>query len=219
MIDNKQNEPTTQTKQEDSALDESQPKDTGAPPSLVQSTNQKKNENFGLEILKIVLFAIIIVTPIRIFIAQPFVVSGASMDHSFANGQYLIVDQLSYRFDEPERGDVVIFRFPLEPSKFFIKRIIGLPEETVVLQGKKAIIINEENPEGLVLNETYLSPENVNASSLSTPLGEEEYFVMGDNRKESSDSRSWGPLGKEYIVGQAFLRLFPITKFDILPGQ
>lgn len=222
MTENEQNDVIVSTApKKDTINSVHQPKDatknTQTPPPL--SDNQEKSENFVLEILKIVVLAIIIVTPIRVFIAQPFVVSGASMDDTFLNGQYLIVDQLSYRFEEPDRGEVVVFRFPLEPSKFFIKRIIGLPYDTVILQGKSTIIINEENPEGLILNETYLSPENIDSNSYSTTLGDGEYFVMGDNRKESSDSRSWGVLNKEHIVGRAFLRLFPLTSFSILPGQ
>ena len=189
------------------------------PPEQINRGSGEKGENFGLEILKIIVLAIIIVTPIRLFIAQPFVVSGASMDDTFASGQYLIVDQLSYRFNEPERGDVIIFHFPLEPSKFFIKRIIGLPHDTVTLQGKATIIINDEHPDGLVLNETYLSPERITNNSLSTTLSEGEYFVMGDNRKESSDSRSWGVLQRENVIGKAFIRLFPVTSFTLLPGQ
>lgn len=184
-----------------------------------QSKYSETKENFGFEILKIIILAIIIVTPIRMFIAQPFVVSGASMDNTFANGQYLIVDQLSYRFNEPQRGDVIVFRFPLEPSKFFIKRIIGLPNDRVILQGKAVIIVNEENPEGFVLDELYLSPEKINSNSSSVTLNDKEYFVMGDNRKESSDSRSWGTLDKKFIVGRTLVRLFPVTKFSILPGQ
>ncbi|MEX0652252.1 MAG: signal peptidase I [Candidatus Paceibacterota bacterium] len=188
-------------------------------PTPQNTTPPAKKENFAFELLKIALFAIIIVTPVRMFIAQPFVVSGASMDDTFSHGQYLIVDQVNYHFKEPERGDVIIFRFPLEPSKFFIKRVIGLPQETVILQGKVTIILNEENPAGVVLDEWYLNPERENNNSSSVTLGDDEYFVMGDNRAESSDSRSWGPLDRGFILGKAFLRLFPITSFSILPGQ
>ena len=114
---------------------------------------------------------------------------------------------------------MIVFRFPLVPSKFFIKRVIGLPGETVILQGKATIIINKEHPDGVVLDESYLTPQRVNTNSLSVTLGSDEYFVMGDNRKESSDSRSWGTLPRENIVGRAFVRLFPITTFSVLPGQ
>ena len=222
MIENKQNNPTTPAiKTNDSTHDDSQPESheytsTNTPPEY----KQKKGGNFVLEVLKIVLLAIIIVVPFRIYIAQPFIVSGASMDNTFVNGQYLIVDQLSYRFDEPKRGDVIIFRFPLEPSKFFIKRVIGLPHDTVILQGKTTTIVNKENPDGMILDEKYLSQENVNNNPpTSTTLDDKEYFVMGDNRKESYDSRSWGVLNRKYIIGQAFVRLLPLTSFGIFPGQ
>ncbi|MBI2617948.1 signal peptidase I [Candidatus Kaiserbacteria bacterium] len=177
-----------------------------------------KPESFGLELLKIVLFAVIIVVPIRLFIAQPFVVSGASMEPTFESSEYLIVDQLSYRFEKPERGDVIIFRFPLDPSKFFIKRIIGLPGETVMLEGKTVTIRNSEYPDGWVLDEAYVSPKNLDDNTLSVTLDSDEYFVLGDNRRESSDSRSWGTLNERHIIGRAIVRLFPITHFDILPG-
>lgn len=175
-------------------------------------------QSFGLELLKIVLFAVIIVVPIRLFIAQPFVVSGASMEPAFESSEYLIVDQLSYRFEEPRRGDVIIFRFPLDPSKFFIKRIIGLPRETITLEGKTVIVKNGEYEDGRVLDEEYLSPRNLDEDFLTITLGDNEYFVLGDNRKESSDSRSWGTVDKGYIIGRAIVRLFPVTHFDILPG-
>jgi signal peptidase I len=218
LTENEQkNTSTSTTPTGDSVKNELHSENTETPPST--NNNPEKKENFWFELLKIVLLAIIIVVPIRTFIAQPFIVNGASMDNKFANGQYLIIDQLSYRFDEPQRGEVIVFRFPLEPSKFFIKRIIGLPYDTVILQGKTTIIINEENPEGLLLKETYLSPENTTSDSFSITLNDGEYFVMGDNRKNSSDSRSWGVLNREHIVGQAFVRLFPITSFSILPGQ
>ncbi len=223
MIEDKQHNSTAPdiAKQNDNPNNISKPENIGTSPSLNDrpGANQEKSGNIVLEILKIVFLAIIIVVPIRIFIAQPFVVSGASMDNTFSSGQYLIVDQLSYRFNKPERGDVIIFRFPLEPSKFFIKRVIGLPNETVILQEKATIIINEENPEGLVIKEDYLSPKNIGNNFSSTTLGKGEYFVMGDNRKESYDSRSWGVLDEKYIMGKVFIRLFPLTSLDILPGQ
>lgn len=182
------------------------------------ATPQERPEHFGFELLKIVFFAIIIVVPIRLFIAQPFVVSGASMEPSFETREYLIIDQLSYRLEKPGRGDVIIFRFPLDPSKFFIKRIIGLPGETVILEGKTVTVRNGEHSEGMRLNETYLAPENLDDNFLTIRLDEKEYFVLGDNRKESSDSRVWGTVDEKYIIGRAFVRLFPVTHFDILPG-
>ncbi|MCW9054657.1 MAG: signal peptidase I [Candidatus Pacebacteria bacterium] len=195
------------------------PTSTPAAPQPPQAEHTTKKEDTLFEILKIVFLAVLIVVPIRVFIAQPFVVSGASMDPTFENGEYIIVDQLSYNFNQPKRGDVIVFRFPLEPSKFFIKRIVGLPGEQLILQKKATIIINSEHPEGIIFNEPYVAPENMKTGSFSVVLGEGEYFVMGDNRAESSDSRSWGPINKEHIAGKAFIRLFPITHIDFLPGS
>ena len=180
---------------------------------------EKKSDHFFKEILKASLIAIIIVVPIRFYVAQPFVVSGASMDPTFESGHYLIVDQISYRFNEPERGEVVIFKFPEDPSKFFIKRIIGLPGEGVVARRGAVSIFNPLNPDGLELSETYLTPSNTTSDSFSIELGEDEYFVMGDNRRASSDSRIWGPLPRELIVGRAFLRALPVTQIGVLPGD
>ncbi len=206
--------------EKDAVIVESHSKEKSSPtPPGMHGDQQEKSENFGLEILKIVVLAIIIVTPVRLFIAQPFIVEGASMDYTFASGEYLIVDQLSYRFTEPERNDVIVFRFPLEPSKFFIKRIIGLPNDKIVMQGNTTTIINEENPEGFIIDESYLSPENVEHSPFTITLEDDEYFVLGDNRRKSYDSRAWGTLDRDSITGRVFIRLFPITKLNLFPGK
>lgn len=168
------------------------------------------------ELARFAIIAIIIVVPIRIFIAQPFIVSGSSMYPTFENGQYLIVDELSYHLGQPERDDVVIFKYPLEQSKFFIKRIIGLPGEKVVIDGEVVTIYNNEYPNGLVLEEPYVK---VDFDTTETRiLKENEYYVMGDNRSASSDSRYWGPVSRDLLVGKAFLRLMPIMKFGVWPG-
>jgi len=178
--------------------------------------NRRKESTLS-EIIRFALIAILIVIPIRMFIAQPFIVSGQSMENTFHNGDYIIVDQLSYYFHDPKRGDVVIFRYPKDPSKFFIKRVIGVPGDTIIIQNGKVIIKNKENPDGVVLNEPYIK-------SMTTPnrieetLGDREYFVMGDNRDNSSDSRIWGVLQEGRIVGRAFLRLFPPSVAGYLPG-
>jgi len=170
-----------------------------------------------LEVVRFSLIAILIVIPIRMFIAQPFIVSGASMEQTFHTGEYLIVDQVTYHFNEPARGEVIIFRYPRDPSKFFIKRIIGLPGDTVTIENGVVRISNEANPVGFILDEPYIEfmPP---AAPLTEVLGEREYFVMGDNRDESSDSRSWGVLQEDRIVGRAWLRLFPPTMIELLPG-
>lgn len=179
---------------------------------------ERSQEHPILDIIRFSVLALLIVVPIRIFIAQPFIVSGASMDDTFHNNEYLIVDQVTYRFTEPTRGDVVIFRYPRNPSKFFIKRVIAVPGDTISIYADEVMITNEENPEGLILDEPYvkdMSPD----TALEMTLKEDEYFVMGDNRNASSDSRVWGVLNRKYIVGQAFLRLYPITEIDLLPGK
>lgn len=176
-----------------------------------------EKENTLVEILRFSVIALLIVIPIRTFIAQPFIVSGASMAETFHTGEYLIVDQVSYHLNNPKRGDVIIFRYPKDPSKFFIKRIIGLPGETIKIEESTVTITNGEHPEGKVLNEPYV--KSMRPSSLfEETLGAREYFVMGDNRDESSDSRIWGVLQEERIIGRAFLRLFPPSTVGVLPG-
>ena len=177
----------------------------------------KSKEHPFVEIVRFSIIALIIVIPIRMFVAQPFIVSGASMEQTFHSGEYLIVDQISYHMHEPVRGDVIVFRYPKDPSKFFIKRIIGLPGDTVKIEGSTVTIINEANPNGFVINEPYIksmSPDN----HLTEKLGAREYFVMGDNRDRSSDSRAWGVLTEDRIIGKAFLRLFPPSVLDVMPG-
>lgn len=177
----------------------------------------EKKESSFLEIVRFALIALIIVLPVRWFVAQPFIVSGASMEDTFHNNEYLVIDRISYRFNEPERGDVIIFRYPNDPSKFFIKRIIALPNETINLNGTTVEIQNAEQSEGFVLNESYAQLGS-GSRSQSVTLGEGEYFVMGDNRDHSSDSRVWGVLSRDEIVGRAFLRLLPPQKMDLFPG-
>lgn len=185
----------------------------------IESTNQpKQHGNTLTEIIHFAAIALLIVLPVRWFIAQPFIVSGASMEDTFHNNEYLIVDQLTYRLDEPKRGDVVVFHYPKDHSKFFIKRIIGLPGETVVIEGQMVTIINDENKDGIVLSEPYAAI-GIKDNQVKEKLGEDEYFVLGDNRDHSSDSRVWGVLRRDEIVGRAFLRLFPPVKAAFLPGQ
>lgn len=170
------------------------------------------------EIIQFALIALIIVIPVRWFIAQPFIVSGASMENTFHSGEYLIVDQLSYHLREPQAGDVVVFRYPKNPSTFFIKRIIAVPGDTISIDGNVVTITNTEHPNGLVLDEPYINTMAPNTFMKET-LGDREYFVMGDNRDRSSDSRVWGILQRENMVGRAFLRLFPLNRIDYLPGE
>lgn len=157
---------------------------------------------------------------IRFFIAAPYLVDGASMEPTFYNAHYLVVDRVSYELGDPARGDVMVFDLPENPSKSLIKRAIGLPGETVILKTDSITIQNAEHPEGFVLDEPYLDPINrTGIVELKVTLGEDEYFVLGDNRRVSSDSRVWGTLPRENIVGRVFLRLFPFNTIGVFPGE
>jgi signal peptidase I len=181
------------------------------------TTNQPLQENPVWEVVRFFIIAILIVAPIRIYIAQPFIVSGQSMDPTFSSGEYLIVDEISYRFEDPERGDVIVLKYPRDPRKFFIKRIIGLPGETVKVERGAVSVTTEANPIPQPLSEPYVVFDKNEEFELT--LTEEEYFVMGDNRAASLDSRAWGALPRDLIVGRALLRLFPITHAAVNPGD
>jgi signal peptidase I len=170
------------------------------------------------EIIELALVAFLIVVPVRFFIAQPFIVSGASMENTFHTGEYLIIDQLTYRFEDPQRGDIIVFRYPQDPSKFFIKRIIALPGDTIDIKGNKVTIETGTEKKELTLDEPYIK-SMAQSTTLHETLGDREYFVMGDNRDASSDSRIWGVLPKDKIIGRALVRLFPLDKIGVFPGE
>lgn len=173
---------------------------------------KKKDEGFW----RFTITVLIIFLGIRFFIAEPFLVSGASMDPTFATNDYLIVDELTYKFKEPQRGDVVVLRPPFETKKYFIKRIVGLPNERIVVKDNQTTVYNNEHKEGIIINEPYV--EFTSNKNIDKTLGEAEYFVMGDNREVSFDSRSWGALKREDITGRAILRLYPFDKLGTFPG-
>ncbi len=170
-----------------------------------------------LDFLRFALIATLIVVPIRLFIAQPFIVSGLSMVPNFQNGNYLIIDELSYRFEAPKRGEVIVFRFPYQQSKFLIKRIAGLPNETITIKDDTVTITNAEHPEGFVWQQGTITSSGRKADQTVT-LGASEYFVLGDNRDESADSRLWGTLPRELITGRPILRLLPLSQFAFFPA-
>ncbi len=169
------------------------------------------------ELVRFALIALIIVVPIRIFIAEPFIVSGSSMVPTFENGDYLIVDKISYKLSSPKRDDVVVFRYPNDTTKFFIKRIIGLPNETIDIKGNDVTITNGTHTTGFKLDQPFVKNSGNNDTHFE--LKSDEYFVMGDNRSASSDSRYWGAVKINLFAGKAFLRLLPINKINILPGN
>jgi len=140
------------------------------------------------ETIRFAIIAILIVVPIRLWVAQPFIVSGPSMEPTFYNGDYLIVDEITYHFEKPKIGDVVVFRYPLDTSKFFIKRIEGLPGDKVNIMGKEIV------------------------------LKDGEYYVLGDNSPHSSDSRIWGPVPQNLLIGRVLIRLWPLNKISLFPG-
>jgi signal peptidase I len=183
---------------------------------MADKSKPKKGDGFW-DLLKFAIIALLIVIPIRMFIAQPFVVSGESMFPTFLDKEYLIVDEISYILGNPHRGDVVIFRYPNDTKRFFIKRIIGLPNEEIKIDGNEITIYNRENPTGFILNEPYIK-EDFNVTT-SFKTGDNEYYVMGDNRNRSSDSRTWGALPDKLLIGRAFLRLYPIKEITYLPGN
>jgi len=170
---------------------------------------------FLWEIVKVVVISLAVILPIRYYLVQPFYVKGASMEPNFYDHEYLMVDQISYRFHEPSRGDVVVFRYPGDPSQFFIKRIIGLPNEIVRMREGKILIFNAAHPDGVEVSESYLPKEIKNLGNSSVTLGKDEYFVMGDNREESMDSRAFGPVRKKAIMGRVFFRGWPLNEITI----
>ena len=175
----------------------------------------KSSGNFAIEVIKIVVISLAIIIPIRYFLIQPFYVKGASMEPNFYDYEYLIIDEISYRFHEPARGEVVVLEDPRNPARFFIKRVIGLSSERVVIDNNIITIYNPEYPDGLVLDEIYYLESSVKTSGkVDVTLGEEQYYVLGDNRSASLDSRVIGPIGKDDIVGKAWLRAWPFSRLE-----
>ncbi len=159
---------------------------------------------------------------IRFFVAAPYIVDGTSMLPNFQNWNYLIVDRISYYIGAPQRGDVVVLALPEDTSRDLIKRVIGLPGDTVKITGTKPTItiVNAQNPGGFVLNEPYIDPANYGGpTGITVTLASGQYYVLGDNRDVSADSRTWGILPRQDIVGRVFLRLYPFNELGILPGE
>ena len=175
-------------------------------PSHLSHTNRVLREAW--EFLRILLIALAIVIPVRYFIAQPFIVKGASMEPAYEERDYLVIDELSYYFREPARGEVVGFRFPDDPSEFFIKRVIGLPGETVIIENGEVFISSGEASKPRRLEERYLADELETSGRITQVLEPDEYFVLGDNRAYSKDSRSWGILPQKNITGRVLIRVW-----------
>lgn len=174
-----------------------------------------------IDIVETLVVAAAIFVIVYLFLLQPHQVKGASMKPNFHDGEYILTDKISYRFNQPNRGDVIIFKSPTDPDVDFIKRIIGLPGEKIKISDGKIVIINDQNKNGFTLTEPYKingptsggkeAPQNTEVK-----IGENQYFVLGDNRLESFDSRSWGNLPKANIIGKAWLRYWPLNKFGFV---
>lgn len=168
----------------------------------------KKVGIFIFETVKVVVVSLAIILPVRFFLIQPFYVEGASMEPTFQEHEYLIIDEITYRFNDPQRGEVVVFRNPQNVRQFYIKRIIGLPGDTVkIVQG--TVFIN-----GVEIDEKYIESSNQSSDSYpETTLEEGEFFVMGDNRANSLDSRYLGSVNERYLIGRVWVRGWPFERF------
>jgi len=174
---------------------------------------------FLWDLIKTGVVVFLIAFSIRHFLIQPFIVDGGSMLPTLIDDEYLLAEKLSYLMGEPKRGDIIIFKYPKNPTNNYIKRVIGLPGETVEIDDNKVTIRTHKDATGEILDETYL-PSNTQTLSpdqkkITLTLDDGEYFVMGDNREHSSDSREWGVMPEENIIARAWLTIKPLDKFGI----
>lgn len=172
---------------------------------------------FLLELVKVAVLAGVTIALVRYFLFKPFYVKGASMEPNFFDKEYLIIDELTYRLRVPQRGEVIVFKYPENPKEYFLKRIIGLPGERVKVAEGQITIYNTAHPEGIVLNEPYLPKDLQTIGERITVIGENEYFVLGDNRDNSYDSRRFGAVDKSLVVGRVFFRGWPFNRAQIIP--
>lgn len=201
-----------------------------------EAEKKQEEEYLGLgglfaEMVRVFLLAVVIIIPVRVFLFQPFFVQGSSMEPNFQDGQHLVISEFGYKqtkvgwdsvavrvkpFKKIVRQDVAVFRFPKNTEEFFIKRVIGLPGEAVEIRQGKVWIFNEEYPAGFVLDESaYLSPAVLTQDMPRMEIGPEQYFAMGDNRMFSYDSRAFGPIGSDKIIGRVLLRAWPVDHFSV----
>jgi len=186
----------------------------------INSNPAKDFLSFIFDLLKTGVIVFAIAFALRFFAIQPFVVEGESMMPNYKNNEYLLAEKISYLIGEPKRGDVVVFKYPKNPSVNYIKRVVGLPGETVKISNNQIVIINSEFPTGLILSEDYIPKDyltmiNKSDAKLNKTLKADEFFVLGDNRQHSSDSREWGVLPKSNITGRAWLTLLPVDQFSL----
>ncbi len=193
-----------------SILERNKQKDDDISPS-----SSKAALKFFLELVQVVAISLAIIIPVRYFLVQPFYVKGASMEPNFFDHEYLIIDELSYRFREPDRGDIVVFHYPNDPKNYFIKRVIALPGETVEIIDGQVKVYNDQYPNGIVLDERAYLDDIYTAQTRRETLKANEYFVLGDNRASSLDSRYFGPISEDVVVGRVWVRGWPFDRWKI----
>jgi len=185
--------------------------------------NERKDNSFvgnikslAIEVIKVTIISLAIVIPVRRFLIQPFYVKGASMEPNFYDHEYLIINEINYRFQDPQRGDIVVFKYPYNLRQYFIKRVVGLPGERVKIENGEVFIYNDQYSDGINLDETdYLLPGIKTSGRVDIILKDNEYFVLGDNRGSSLDSRSFGPISKNLIIGKTWLRGWPFNRISV----
>lgn len=193
-------------------LNKLNPKNWAAKKNEETLTPQSSAKLFFLELFKLALLAVITIFLVRYFLFKPFYVRGASMEPNFFDKEYLIIDELTYRLKEPQRGDIVVFKSPMNKKEYFLKRVIGLPGETIKIRDGQVMIYNEEMSDGFVLKESYLATGLKTLPDASAALGDNKFFVLGDNRFSSLDSRMVGPIDGSTIIGRVILRGWPFDR-------
>lgn len=167
---------------------------------------------FFLDTLQTFVLALAVFVMIYHFAAQPHQVNGNSMEPSFYNSELILVDRISYRFGKPQRGDVVVFQFPLNPELDYIKRIIALPGETIKIENGQIFINGKKLQENYLPARIATAPQTIFSNGLEYKVSDQNFIVMGDNRVRSSDSREWGPVPAKNILGKAFFRYWPLDR-------
>lgn len=171
---------------------------------------------FFLDFLETIVVSLAIFAVVYIFLFQPHQVDGRSMEPNFHNGEYILTDKLSYRLHPPKRGDVVVFHSPQDERSDFIKRIIGVPGDTILLRGGHVYLNGTKLEEKYVNDPGQVLPGRYIREGDTISVAPGQYIVMGDNRLHSSDSREWGPVTFGGIVGRAFFRYWPIPDFGLV---
>jgi signal peptidase I len=181
---------------------------------VIGDVEDKPKKSTLREVMESLVIAVILALLIRTFILQPFYIPSGSMEPTLMIQDHIIVNKIGYRFWEPQRGDIVVFRFPRDPSKDFVKRLIGLPGEKVEIRNSQLYI------NGQLVPEKYLPSDIGDFGSFKpTVIPANSYFMMGDNRNNSDDSRNWGVLPRENVIGKAMLTYWPLTRIHLLTGK